>query len=132
MACNGWHLLGAASLALIGCSSSQPTLRERLVNAETRATAAERFLDQAEQEMAALEPGRAERTLKQAEKSLSDPDLGYYPEHQVILQRFGTYLRRLPQVRKEREAWDLAIAIGKRQAEVDRALAELKPAVAAL
>src|SRR5260370_12152619 len=82
--------------------------------------------------MAALEPGRAERTLKQAEKSLSDPDLGYYPEHQVILQRFGTYLRRLPQVRKEREAWDLAIAIGKRQAEVDRALAELKPAVAAL
>lgn len=132
MACNGWHLLGAASLALISCSSSQPTLRERLVNAETRATAAERLLDQAEQEMAALEPGRAERTLKQAEKSLSDPDLGYYPEHQMILQRLGTYLRRLPQVRKEREAWDLAIAIGKRQAEVDRALAELKPAVAAL
>src|SRR5258708_35173473 len=132
MACNGWHLLGAASLALISCSSSQPTLRERLVNAETRATAAERLLDQAEQEMAALEPARAERTLKQAEKSLSHPDFSYYSEHEAIVQRFGTYLRRLPQVKKEREAWDLAIAIGKRQADVDRALAELKPTVAAL
>src|SRR5712664_842097 len=132
MACNGWHLLGAASLALISCSYSQPTLRDRLINAETRATAAERLLDQAEQEIAALEPARAERTLKQAEKSLSDPDVSYYPEHEAIVKRFGTYIRRLPQVRKEREAWDLAIAIGKRQAEVDRALAELKPAVVAL
>jgi hypothetical protein len=127
-----WHLLGAASLALISCVTSQPTLKDRLVNAESRATAAERFLDQAEQEMAALEPARAERTLKQAERSLSHPDLSYYPEHQAIVQRFGTYLRRLPQVKKEREAWELAIAIGKRQAEVDRALAELKPTVAAL
>ncbi len=126
------YLLAAASLALISCVSSQPTLKDRLVNAETRGTAAERLLDQAEQEMAALEPVRAERTLKQAEKSLSHPDFSYYPEHQAIVQRFGTYLRRLPQVRKEREAWDLAIAIGKRQADVDRALAELKPTVAAL
>lgn len=132
MARNGWHLLSAASLALISCSSVQPTLQDRLVNAETRATAAERLLDQAEQEMAALEPLRAERSLKQAEKSLSHPDISYYPEHQALVQRFGTYLRRLPQVKKEREAWDLAIAIGKRQAEVDRALAELKPTVAAL
>jgi len=132
MACKRWHLLGAASLALISCSTVQPTLKDRLVNAETRATAAERLLDQAEQEIAALEPARAERTLKQAEKSLSHPDLSYYPEHETIVQRFGTYLRRLPQVKKEREAWDLAIAIGKRQAEVDRALAELKPTVAAL
>jgi hypothetical protein len=132
MACNWWHLLAAASLALIGCSSSKPTLKDRLVNAEARATDAEHLLDRAEQEIAALEPGRAERTLKQAEKSLSDPDLSYYPDHQLLVQRFGTYLKRLPQVRKEREAWDLAIAIGKRQTEVDRALAELKPAVVAL
>jgi hypothetical protein len=131
MAWNGRHLLGAASVALLSCSS-QPTLKDRLVNAENRATDAERLLDQAEQEMAALEPNRAERTLKQAQKSLSDPDVGYYPEHELISQRLVTYIKRLPQVRKEREAWELAVAVGKRQTEVDRALAELRPAVAAL
>src|SRR5713101_8452271 len=99
MARTRWHLLGGGPIALKKSVSSQPTLKDRLVNAETRGTAAERLLDQAEQEMAALEPVRAERTLKQAEKSLSDPDLGYYPEHQAIMQRLGTYLRRLPQVR---------------------------------
>src|SRR5262249_18788635 len=75
---------------------------------------------------------RAESTLKQAERALSDPDFGYYPEHQAIVQRLGADLRRLPQVRKVREARDLAIAVGKRRVEVEKALAEFEPAIAAL
>src|SRR5258708_38351289 len=96
MACNGWHLLGAASLALISCSSSQPTLRERLVNAETRATAAEGLLDQAEQEMAALEPGRGGGAVKQGEKNVSDPGPRAYPGKQMVLPRRGAHTRRQP------------------------------------
>src|SRR5215467_6134779 len=121
---NAWPLLGAAAFTLLGCAS-HPTLKERLVNAERRATEGERLLEQAEHEMQALEADRSESTLKQAQRALSDPDFGYYPEHQAIAQRLGADLRRLPQVRKEREARDLAIAVGKRRVEVEKALAEL-------
>jgi hypothetical protein len=116
---------------LISCSS-QPPLKARLVNSEHRAVEAEKLLDEAENEMASLEPDRADRALKEAQKALSDPDVGYYPEREMLYQRFGKDMRRLPEVRKEREARDLSIEVGKRQVEVDKALTELKPAVAAL
>ncbi len=128
---NAWPLLGAATFALLGCAS-HPTLKERLVNAERRATEAERLLDQAEHQMEALDADEADSTLKQAQRAVSDPDFGYYPERQAIAQRLGADVRRLPQVRKEREARDLAIAVGKRRVEVEKALAELEPAIAAL
>lgn len=128
---NAWPLLGAACLALLGCAS-HPSLKQRLVNAERRATEAERLLDQAEHQMGELDADEAESTLKQAQKAISDPDFGYYPERQAIAQRLGTDVRRLPQVRKEREARDLAIAVGKRRVEVEKALAEFEPAMAAL
>lgn len=128
---NAWPLLGAACLALLGCAS-HPSLKQRLVNAERQATEAERLLDQAEHQMGELDADEAESTLKQAQKAISDPDFGYYPERQAIAQRLGTDVRRLPQVRKEREARDLAIAVGKRRVEVEKALAEFEPAMAAL
>jgi len=128
---NAWPLLGAASFALLSCAS-HPSLKERLVNAERRATEAERLLDQAEHQMEALEADEAESTLKQAQKAVSDPDFGYYPERQAIAQRLGADGRRLPQVRKAREARDLAIAVGKRRVEVEKALAALEPAIGAL
>jgi len=128
---NAWPLLGAATFALLGCAS-HPSLKERLVNAERRATEADRLLDQAEYQMQALDADEADSTLKQAERAVSDPDFGYYPEHQAIAQRYGADLKRLPQVRKEREAKELAIAVGKRRAEVEKVLAEFEPAIAAL
>ncbi len=131
MACKPRHLLGVVSFALLSCSS-QPTLKARLANSEHRATEAESLLDEAEHEMASLEPDRADRALKRAQKALSDPDVGYYPEREQLYQRFGVDVRRLPEVRKEREARDLSIEIAKRQVEVDKAMSELKPAVAAL
>ena len=128
---NAWPLVGAVCFAFLDCAS-HPSLKERLVNAERRATEADRLLDQAEYQMQALDADEADSTLKQAERAVSDPDFGYYPEHQAIAQRYGADLRRIPQVRKEREARELAIAVGKRRAEVEKVLAEFEPAIAAL
>jgi len=125
---NAWPLLAAASFALLSCAS-HPTLKERLGNSERRATEAERLLDQAEHQMEALEPDEAESTLKQAQQAVSDPDFGFYPERQAIAQRLGADARRLPQVRKQREARDLAIAVEKRRVEVEKVLAEFEPAM---
>jgi len=127
-----WPLIGAASFALFGCMTHFPTLRERLDNSERRAAEAERLLDQAEREMQALEPDQADSTLKQAQTAVSDPDFGYYPERQQIAQRLAADVKRLPKVRKDREARELAIAVGKRRAVVEKAVAELEPAMAAL
>ncbi len=127
-----WRLLAAvASWILISCSSPV-TLESRLVNGERRATEAEKLLDQVEREMAALEADRAEQLLAQAQAALSHPDVGYYPERELIAQRAAADQRKIPQVRREREARDLAIAVASRHAKVEMALSEFKPAVAAL
>lgn len=127
-----WRPLAAvASWILISCSSPV-TLESRLVNGERRATEAEKLLDQAEREMAALEPDRAEQVLAQAQAALSHPDVGYYPERELIAQRAAADQKKMSQVKREREARDLAIAVASRHAKVEMALAEFRPALAAL
>lgn len=127
-----WRPLAAlASWILISCSSPV-TLESRLVNGERRATEAEKLLDQVEREMAALEADRAEHLLAQAQAALSHPDVGYYPERELIAQRAAADQRKIPQVRREREARDLAIAVASRHAKVEMALAEFRPALAGL
>src|SRR5262249_13184028 len=74
----------------------------------------------------------AEQALKQAQRSLSDPDIGYYPEREALFRRAAADRAKLPQVRKDREARDLAVAAQARQAEVEKALGEFRPALDAL
>jgi len=130
MAWNRRHFVWLGLLLLPSCAS--PTLKARLVNAERRATEAEKLLDEAERQMAELEPAPAERALKQAEQAMSDPDVGYYPERQQIRERLAADFRKLPEVKKKREARDLAIAVDARRVEIEKAFAEFTPASAAL
>ena len=118
MAWNRRHFVWLGLLLLPSCAS--PTLKARLVNAERRATEAEKLLDEAERQMAELEPAPAERALKQAEQAMSDPDVGYYPERQQIRERLAADFRKLPEVKKKREARDLAIAIDARRIEIEK------------
>lgn len=118
------RLLSTALLAFVllaGCSP--PTLKARLINAERRARDAEASLDRAEQAMAALEPDEAGRELRRAREALSDPDVGYYPERELIGQRLSADEAKLPAVRKERERRDLELKVAERL----KALEELEP-----
>jgi hypothetical protein len=130
MTWNRRHFLWLGLLLLPSCGA--PTLKARLINAERRATEAEKLLDEAEKRMAELEPAPAEDALKQGEQLMSDPDVGYYPERQQIRERLAADLRNLPAVRRKREARDLAIAVDARRVEIEKALMEFTPTVAAL
>jgi|GEM_PF-4267016 len=125
------RLAALACWILFGCSS-QATLKTRLINAERRATEAEKLLDEAERQMAALEPDKAEGALKQAQRTLSDPDVGYYPEREAIFRRAAVDQTKLPQVRKAREAHDLAVAVAARQVQVEKAVSDFRPALEAV
>jgi hypothetical protein len=120
-----------ACALLFGCSSPA-TLKARLANAERHATEAEKLLDEAEREMAALEPDKAEQVLKRAQQALSDPDVGYYPEREALFRRAAADQAKLLQVRRDREMRDLAVAADARQVEVEKALREFRPALEAL
>jgi hypothetical protein len=130
MAWNRRHFLWLGLILLPSCAS--PTLKARLINAERRATEAEKLLDEAERQMAELEPAPAERAVKQAEQAMSDPDVGYYPERQQIRDRLAADLRKLPEVKRKREARDLAIAVDAHRVEIEKAFVEFTPAIAAL
>jgi hypothetical protein len=103
-----------------------------LVSAEDRGTAIEKNLDEAERYLDALDPEPAVGPLQQARQGLAHPDVGYYPERQMLSQRLTEDVKRLAQVRKEREARDRAKVIAERQSDVEKALAKFKPSLAAL
>jgi hypothetical protein len=126
MAWNRRSLFALAGSVLVSCSTSS-SLKTRLVNAERRAAEAEKLLDQAEHQLAALEADSAEGPLKRAQEALSDADLGYYPEREMLSQRLSADLKRLPEVRREREVRDRARLIDERRAEVEKAFAKLRP-----
>src|SRR3982074_1501827 len=116
MAKSGWALLLGVSVSVLSCRASN-TLEARLVSAEDRGTAIEKNLDEAERYLDALDPEPAVGPLHPARQGLAHPDVGYYPERQMLSQRLTEDVKRLAQVRKEREARDRAKVIAERQSD---------------
>lgn len=119
--------LGMVLLALsAGCGPK--SMKARMANGENRAERASELIDEADREMRALEPDRAERKLKEAREQLSDRDVDLYPEGDLLRSRLTEANERLVLCRDERNRRDLEVEAQKRQQEVEKALAELKSA----
>src|SRR5262249_20131554 len=104
------------------------TLQTRLKNAERQATRAETILDEAEADMANLEPDSAAAKLARAKAALSDPDVAYYPERESLAKRIAADEAKLPQVRGDREKREIEKIVGQREREIDAANADLRTA----
>src|SRR5687767_2907108 len=90
-------------------------LKERLLNAERRATAAEQALEVAVQRMREVQPVAAEEALADARKALGDPDVAYYPEREQIRDRLAQAEALMPQVKRERARRDLELQVAEQQ-----------------
>ncbi len=112
--------IGVMLLGSVACGPK--TLQAKLLNSEKQATAAEASLDEADRQLAALEPDRAEAAISSADKALADPDVGYYPEREQIRQRLVAAQTRLPEVRVQRVARDLEVRLQERRALLEKAL----------
>lgn len=106
------------------------TLEQRLLNAEHQAGKAEEFLDRADAAMDRFEPDPASELLEDAQRELSDPDVGYYPEREILQNRLSKARARLALVRAEVAKRKLAEEVDRQRLDVEPRLAKLKESTA--
>ncbi|MBI3184036.1 MAG: hypothetical protein HYZ28_18030 [Myxococcales bacterium] len=121
-----WLAIGLA-LCLGACGPKG--LRARLANAEKRAVQAEAALDEAERRLDEMDAGGAEGKLRDARSALEDPDVGYYPEREMIADRLDAAERRLEGVKKEKDRRELEKKVAERKKEIEFRMEEVKRAI---
>lgn len=99
---------------------------------EKLANEADGDLDEAEKQLAALEPERAEKQLAEAEETMRDPDVEYYPERAMLRDRIARDRAQLPEVRAEKARRELAAAVKKQRESLAEPSAALRKAGPAL
>jgi hypothetical protein len=98
-------------------------------NAESRAEKATSLLDDAEHALDAQQVDKAESKLADAKKLLSDPDVEYYPERDMLVSREKEDEARVPQIRAEIAQRELDAAVAKRRKALNDTTAQLKKSI---
>jgi hypothetical protein len=129
-------VLAIICAASIGCAQAPPPRAKAppppdpIVTAEKLAFDAERQINGAEEELAALHPDAAVERLDAAERSLSDPRVDRYPDAERLRERHTELTARLPAVREEVRKRELAAAIVQAKTKIEAGRAALKDAIA--
>src|SRR5687767_5737118 len=107
MTSTAWVLAGALlALGAIGCGPK--TMRARMEAGERQSDRASEAMDDADKAVAAGDLNRAEGRLKEAERALADPDVATNPESELHKTRLNELKAKIPEIRKQREAEELA------------------------
>jgi hypothetical protein len=100
-----------------------------MMYAEKSAEKAGGLIDEADRALEAMQPDKAESKLAEANKILSEPDVAYYPERDMLLGRLKDDEARLAQVRTDVAKRQLGEAVADRRKAIDSTQTKLKKAV---
>ncbi len=120
-----------ALLTVPGCQRST-TLKARLNRAEQSSVQAERHLDEAEGALRALDPARAEGSLRSAKEALAEPDVAYYPERESIRERYKNFEGQLASTWAEVRRRELDSKVAEQQLSLEQPLARWKESLKGL
>lgn len=119
-------------LAVLAACGGPRTLKERTVFAERRTDEAALKLGEAERELRALRPERAQEPLRKAQELLAHPDVDLSPEADLLRTRLAELREAEGLVRQELARRQLAEEVEKQRDSVVQAREQLSTALEAL
>lgn len=122
----------ALILLLAGSACGPKTLEQRQRHGEQLGDEATGQLDEAEKELRALEPDKAEDALREANETLSEPDIVHSPESDMLKSRLEELRAQLPTVREQRRLRDLDEKVRDRRSKIGPVLQAVRDDVEAL
>jgi hypothetical protein len=111
----------AGALLLSACATSTSAPRAKTFD-DKEALRAEQAMNQAEQQLDALDVENAQHQLVEARQSLKSPDLEYYPERDMLRARFRKLVSRLSAAKATKERMERELVMTRQEQRVVDAL----------
>jgi hypothetical protein len=107
-------------------------MKARMESGERLSDRAAGALDEADKALAAGDYDRADDRAKEAERSLSDPDVMTNPESDLLKNRLTELKVKIPAARKQHEKDELAKKVGARREVIAKAVTQFRKDLAGL
>jgi hypothetical protein len=116
----------AILLLTLAAGCGPKTMKARMEAGERQSDRAAGALDDADKALAAGDFDRADERVKEADRTLSDPDVMTNPEAELLKTRLSELKVKVPAARKQREAEELAKKVAARREVIAKAVTQFR------